>query len=145
MSFIRAGSNPEALYVYDDVNGFISFTQGAVLANPSACQIKPRDFYNLVRKYLRTGDESLRSGDFEIETAHVYDGSTLKKIKLVPENRSTLQVLNDARRSSYKILVRNKGVVIGLLWKVTWNYMAQNVGTTLDWRKKKRAKSKHRY
>jgi hypothetical protein len=129
MSFIRATSNPEALYVYHDVGKFISWTQGPIL-----CNIKPenkvslKDFYGLMRKVIKSdGYMPAKCGSFSVEEAHVYESSTLKKIKYVDKRRSIKQMILDDKPSCFKIIVRNKGKVIGLLWPVTWRYVVSNV------------------
>lgn len=120
MSYIRCISNPEGLYVYHDVDGFISLH---VSQKPIPLKISLREWFYLKRHYKRYGDEN----PFIRPTLRVEKCFTLANTNIEypePKNWFTNKIPLD-NRLRLSIKMKNKWYHI-YLWSVTYCYMMDN-------------------
>ena len=109
MSFIRSGSNPEALYIWGDgVNANISLGHKQIFRMPIAV------FHGLLEKFIR----DYESHDFglDIDEVLTYQGASLSYVK---------------RGKNFKVRLAYDGELDGkaiqwecFMWEVTWMYIA---------------------
>jgi hypothetical protein len=81
MSFIRCLSNPEGLYIWDDVGGFIAITGKKIRG---MWKVDQEDWYGLIRNYKR-GYIPAKCGDLALSFTKGY------KVRLTtPEGSVTM-------------------------------------------------------
>ena len=152
MSFIRSGSNPEALYVYHSVGrrkcGYVSFSghdgrRTTDTGDRYGLVISPKDFYKVCENYEKRGCEKmLKSGDFGIQEIMVETKSgkrisqELHRKRMDRWLKSMSRFHDGAKKPSTslkdvqadeKIWVFWKGKLALAVWRLTWEYMVQNV------------------
>lgn len=121
MSFIRALSNPEAMYAYGSMYGGV-YISANTLVTKDGKHVElymPRyDFFGLFRKWVREGYPE------EVK----FRGASLVEI---PSRRSVKQILagKGRRENAYrwKLTHVTWGKKKIVAFKVTWFYVAQNV------------------
>lgn len=116
MSFIRCLNNPEGLYIWHDIGGFIAITQNG---NTEMKRVPVKLFYDLCKNFnKRRCDLDVKSGPDQLGITETNDFS-----------RYTLSYRGD--RVQWELP----------MWQVTWCYIVSNVMRTLAWdKKRKRAK-----
>lgn len=121
MSFIRALSNPEAMYAYGSVYGGVYISANTLVAkdgNHIELYMPRYDFFGLFRKWVRE--------DYPEEVK--FRGASLVEI---PSRRSVKQILAGKGRHDnayrWKLTHVNWGKKKIVAFKVTWFYVAQNV------------------
>lgn len=135
MSYIRCLSNPERLYAWHDVDGTVHIHYGGPymvkppLSKGEEMRVPLRTFMHAIKHWDDTGNWEDRTSirGFTIEEVHIY----LKTGKPVPNfknNKDAIRYLKDSKKhpSEYKIRVSYKGNFIHL-WRVTWQYVVNNV------------------
>ena len=134
MSFIRCLSNPESLYVYHNVYGFIDWIMTLPKGERFQMNIPPRTFYGLIRKYVQ-----------EYFTLPVKWGKmSVDEVWTSQKTGKVLGALNDEEpriegEADLKVRVRYKDQEC-VLWDVTWDMVVQGVVHTLElcmWKRKK--------
>lgn len=120
MSFIRADSNPEAMYVYDSTGGVYISANTLVdrYENPVELCMPERDFYGLFRKWVRAG----------YPEAVKFRGAALAEIP----SRATLQHMLAGKifppnAGQWRLSHTRWGRKTIVAYKVTWAYVATNV------------------
>ena len=147
MSFIRSLNNPEAMYVFDHVGGFISMSWKG---HDPIC-LSRRDFYGLCRTGTRFGSLMIK----EVHVDHIsgkiltkkeekrHEANTDKWLrafhprhvnfkdytkgrKLTKVQLAYNKVCNERFKRwlpDYKIALYQNGKLITTMWGVTWSYI----------------------
>ena len=115
MSFIRATSNPEGLYVFDHIGGYVAWWGcGKVWELPR------KDFYALARAYARGQNyQRGRFGPLSYKEVWVKAGTHVEHGDCC--RRGGRYCAHDMK---IKFTFRGMGSVY--LWRVTWEYMIRN-------------------
>lgn len=117
MSFIRCTSNPEGMYVYHHVDGYISMSTSPFNFEKEL-KIPPRNFYHVCKRYDKYGFNQVKYGDFEVREVQIYEksGEIIKK---------EIDFLHERKKIGYRMAIIWKGEIKFLLWRVTWDYIAR--------------------
>lgn len=122
MSFIRSTSNPESLYVYDDVNGYIQWywhPKAPLRSAPGMMQVPPKAFYAACRQWVKKACFGLKCrvsvDGFTIEADNFYT-KTGKRARM---HGTVLEWMHDKKQRNYLIRVSYKKNVVHM-WAVTW-------------------------
>lgn len=139
MSFIRCWTNPEGLYVWDDINGYVAI---AHTLNKPFCsfndtkfvedqiQVPRREFYGVCKQWDNSSYKTAKYKDFSAEEVEIFDDNG----EIVPEDYDYLNPTH-GRKTSYRIKVQYKKEFV-YLWRVTWEYVVKNAVKDRNWKKK---------
>ncbi len=126
MSYIRCTSNPDGLYVYHNVDGYMDFMIGG-----KTHKIPVNIFRTFIReigdKYHGFFGINFKKGSLEVK--EVFIKSRKKRDKI-------LKAL-DFYPGSYKMQLYYKGNLICSLWLVTWQYVANGIYRDIKRKQKK--------
>lgn len=123
MSYIRCLSNPEGLYVHEDMDSYIHISwivKPPLSSGKEDVMLIPyKAFYGGIRKWDRTGRCKNFKG-FSIKERYIY----LKTGKPVSK-QDFIKSFEDKKHKGYRVRLsyQNKFVY---LWSVTWEYIVQN-------------------
>ncbi|KKN89759.1 hypothetical protein LCGC14_0236050 [marine sediment metagenome] len=125
MSFIRCLSNPESLYVYHNVYGFINWIMTLPNGERFQMNIPPRTFYGLVRKYVREYFTlPVKWGKMSIDEVW----TSQKTGKMLGELNSTESRLQGEADLKIRVCYEDQEC---FLWDVTWDTVVYGVAHTL--------------
>lgn len=157
MSFIRCLSNPEGLYIYDDVSGYIAITCSTIRDSkgPVIIKVNRQDWYKLLKGYnqykfynggmvgtLEFKEKFIPTGPWEeiLPKGTRYTGGE-KKGQLLPKH------VRCHRPGDYKVMLtirnpreRTRKII---MWRVTWDYIAAHGRCKQLWGHDKRKNKRH--
>lgn len=130
MSFIRCLSNPEALYIWDDVGGFISIV--APNQYRQIIEVKRKDWYKLLKGFV--------DGDYYIGSKEIKVGSLSVREKIIPIGPKKIKYFRDSlsgkkRAANFgtadrkvELSIRTPRKIYRIpMWAVTWYYIVSHV------------------
>ena len=131
MSYIRCLSNPENLYIWEDVDGTVTFSHRVrpPLAskepkgdgNPFCITMPAREFKAACRKWARDGSEDVKAGNFSAKLMQVL----LDTGKPPPAKYHKIPP-SESPPSEFLVRIGYKRKFV-FLWLVTWEYVVRNV------------------
>ena len=152
MSYIRAGSNPEGLYVFsaaDDRDGKtkVHLIPGwkyslKNIGNGEPMCVPQAVFNKGVRLWSNCPDEmaGVKHEGFSIKEVHVFlDDGDPKKYSVVPRKYNACDPEKGGRETEFLVRVAYKRKWM-LLWRVTWAYVVHNALS--EFRRPKKSKRK---
>jgi hypothetical protein len=140
VSYIRCLSNPEALYIWGDVEGFANICHNVKppLArpsedgNPSLFKIPTKTFEAVALKWAREFEEDVEIDGFRVREVTVFTATG----RIVP---AKFDVLRDRRKTEWLIKLSYKRHFVHL-WRVTWEAVVRSVEDHQPVRKKRAKK-----
>jgi len=129
MSYIRCGSNPEGLYVFESVEGLEFYTDETISADDRILT-NPKDFKNFIRKILKLdnyiADRLIKYKNISIKEVSVSIHKKTGKLKIwnrEPSFRIMFGTLKHKSKYEWRTLhcltISGKNI---LMYKVTWDY-----------------------
>lgn len=144
MSYIRCLSNPEALYIWGDCQGYVNISHCVKppLSSGRQFRIPTKDFHRVGKKWSEWCDEEkgIRLGHLRIQEIHVYR-DTGKPVG--PEWMKNF-LKKKKREADFLVKVSYKRDFV-FLWKVTWKYVVDSIVDHIEFyrdSKKKRKKGR---
>lgn len=133
MSYIRCTSNPESLYIYSDVGGFISFTWKDDSGIHQEAECSPEDWQDFWSKLKNDedlfdcldDDEEIRAGTLAVRKTW-YDRTNHVKLKTGNVD------FQDGRNIDHlvELIVGGKSI---FMYLTTWRYLAENSLSEFRW------------
>lgn len=150
MSFIRSLSNPEALYIWDDVGGYIAITSPQ---HKHILTANRRDWYSLIRKYNKGGWYNAKAGTLQLQEVVMKTGPWEEIIPAGSrytggEKKGRLMPKRDRGRQpvEFKMVLSirkpGKRVKKVTMWRVTWDYIAGHEQCGQPWGHEKKRRKK---
>jgi hypothetical protein len=130
MSFIRSGSNPEALYIWGGARDGVNISHSLLppFANrwpddtyPPSFVVPWTPFRLTCLSWLNGADRTSRAG-LLVEEIHIF----LETGERVPKTWGIKQMLRDNRRTAFMVRLTYKKNFF-YMWPVTWMYVVKNV------------------
>jgi len=132
VSFIRSTSNPEGLYIWHDIDGYVDVSFGGVApplaSKQRSARIPSKTFFKAVSRWDKNygADEKVSVGGFTIEERHIF----VKTGKVVRGGSKAW--LRDRRlRTAFLVRISYRGTFVHL-WRVTWQYVVRNAMERLE-------------
>jgi hypothetical protein len=129
MSYIRCGSNPEGLYVFESTEGLEFYTDETTSADDRIL-VDPKDFKNFIRKILKLDnyiiEKPIKYKNISIKEVSVSFHKKTGKLKIwnkEPSFRVMFGTLKNESKYKWETLhcltINGRNI---LLYKVTWDY-----------------------
>lgn len=128
MSYIRCLSNPEALYIWGDADGFANICHNVKppLSSPwpkdgntPLFQVPIKAFEKAALRWYGSGKDDVTIDGFRVQMVSVFVKTGMR----VPKN---LDILTDRRRHELLVRISYKRHFVHL-WDVTWAYVVRSV------------------
>jgi hypothetical protein len=148
VSYIRCTSNPEGLYVYEQVQGGVVLWGGLpeplsrfVMAprgkEPAVLVMPVRDFRKLALRWLKDFVD-VRVGRLRVREVWIHGPTG----RIVSEDRLPANFRKMREHNLHVVLTYGRWRIA--MWKVTWDYVCWSVERQLAWDRRAKAQSRRK-
>jgi hypothetical protein len=133
MSYIRSGSNPEGLYVFQSSEGLEFYTSKTTSAD-NRILVSPKDFQHFIKKIIKLNnyiiEKPIKYKNISIKEVNVSIHKKTRKLKIWNKEPSFRTMFGTLKRDSkyewrnlHCLTIGGKNI---LMYKVTWDYFYNN-------------------